>query len=97
MTRFLKLVPMLLAAAPLQASAYSCGLSAARDAVIVKADNASDRAMRCRVECTFNSPDGPVTIACVRQVPPETKDWYVCLRPTGGKILEFSDGAESCK
>ena len=97
MIRFLKLVPMLLAAAPLPASAYSCGLSPAKDAVIIKTDNLSDHAMRCRVECTFNSPDGPVTIACVRQVPPETSDWYVCLRATNGKVLEFSDGTESCK
>jgi len=97
MNRVLKLIPMLLAAAPPQASAYSCGLSPARDAVIIKTDNASDRAMKCRVECTFNSPDGPVTIACVRQVPPATRDWYVCLRATGGKALEFADGAESCR
>ena len=93
----LGLIPMLLAAAPLPAGAYSCGLSLARDAIIIKTDNAADHAMTCRVECTFNSPEGAVTIACVRRVPPHTRDWYICLRPTGGKALEFSDGAESCK
>ena len=97
MIRFSRLIPMLLAAAPLPARAYSCGLSPAGDAVIIKTDNAADRAMMCRVECTFTSPDGPVTIACVRQVPPHTRDWYICLRATAGKPLEFSDGAESCK
>jgi len=97
MIRFLRLIPMLLAVAPLPARAYSCGLSQAGDAVILKADNAADHAMTCRVECTFNSPDGPVTIACVRRVPPNTSDWYICLRATGGKVLEFSDGAESCR
>jgi hypothetical protein len=40
------------------------------------------------------SPDGPVTIACVRKVPPETKDWYICLRAPGGKAMEFAEGSE---
>jgi hypothetical protein len=88
---------MLAAATPLPAAAYSCGLSPAKDAIIIKTDNTTGHALTCRVECTFTSPDGPVTIACARTVPPETRDWYVCLRATGGKALEFSDGAESCK
>jgi hypothetical protein len=91
------LVLFLLVLAPLPARAYSCELSPARDAIIIKTDNASDHAMTCRVECTFTSPDGPVTMACVREVPPDTRDWYVCLRPTGGKALEFAGGSESCK
>lgn len=91
------IVLMLAAAAPLPAGAYSCGLSPTKDAVIIKTDNASGRAMTCRVECTFTSPDGPITIACVRRVPPETRDWYVCLRATGGKVMEFAEGAESCR
>ena len=97
MIRFLSLIPMVLAAAPLPAAAYSCGLSPAKDAVVIKTDNTSGRALTCRVECTFTSPDGPVTIACVRRVPPETKDWYICLRATGGKAMEFAEGSESCK
>jgi len=97
MNRFLSLIPIVLAAAPLPAEAYSCGLSPAKDAVIIKTDNSSGRAMTCRVECTFTSPEGPITIACVRTVPPETKDWYVCLRATGGKAMEFAAGTESCR
>ena len=97
MIRFLSLIPIVLAAAPLPAGAYSCGLSPARDAVVIKTDNTSGHAMTCRVECTFTSPDGPVTIACVRKVPPETRDWYICLRATGGKAMEFAEGTESCK
>jgi len=102
MIRALTLIPirlatLLLAMAPLSAGAYSCALSPARDAIIIKTDNGSDHAMMCRVECTFTSPDGPVTIACVREVPPDTRDWYICLRPTGGKVLEFAAGGESCK
>ena len=74
-----------LTAAPLPAFAYSCALSPARDAVIVKTDNASDREMTCKVECLFTSPEGPVTISCAQRIPANGKGWYVCLRPTGGK------------
>ena len=87
----------MLAAVPLPAHAYSCALSPAKDAVIIKTDNASDHVLTCRVECTFKSPDGPVTISCSRRIPPQTKDWYICLGSTGGKALEFSEGSESCK
>jgi len=91
------LAVLLLAVAPIPAGAYSCVLSPARDAIIIKTDNGSDHPKICRVECTFASPEGPVTVACVREVPPDTRDWYICLRPTGGRVLEFSDGTESCK
>jgi hypothetical protein len=84
------------AAAPLPALAYSCTLSPAKDAVIVKTANAADRAMNCRVDCQFTAPDGPVSISCTQQIPANTKGWYVCLRPTGGKVLEFVGGSESC-
>jgi hypothetical protein len=83
--------------APLPALAYSCALSPAKDAVIVKTDNAGDRGVTCTVECTFKAPDGPVKISCSQQIPPGAKGWYVCLRPTGGKALEFVGGSESCK
>ena len=86
-----------LAAAPLPAFAYSCALSPAKDAVIVKTDNASDRETTCKVECLFTSPDEPVTISCAQRIPAKKKDWYVCLRPTGGKALEFLRGSESCQ
>jgi hypothetical protein len=85
------------AAAPLPAFAYSCTLSPAKDAVIVKADNTSDRAVTCKVDCQFSSPEGPVEISCTQQIPANKTGWYVCLRPTGGKALEFASGSESCK
>lgn len=85
------------ATAPLPAFAYSCTLSPAKDAVIVKTDNASDREMACKVDCRFTSPEGPVTISCTQQIPANSKGWYVCLRPSGGKALEFVSGSESCK
>ena len=82
---------------PLPAFAYSCALSPARDAVIVKTDNASDRGVTCKVDCTFKAADGPVTFSCTQQIPPGAKGWYVCLRPTGGKAMEFVSGSENCK
>jgi len=85
------------AAAPLPAFAYSCALSSAKDAVVVKTDNASDRQMTCKVDCQFSSPEGPVTVSCTQQIPANRKGWYVCLRPTGGRALEFVSGSESCK
>ena len=60
------LLAMILATAPRPAAAYSCGLSPARDAIIIKTDNGSDHPKICRVECPFTSPDGPVTVSCVR-------------------------------
>jgi hypothetical protein len=83
--------------APLPAFAYSCVVSPAKDSVIVKTDNTSDRAVTCKVDCTFKAAEGPVTISCSQQIPAGAKGWYVCLRPTGGKALEFVSGSESCK
>src|SRR4051812_24198771 len=85
----------LIASSP-AAYAYSCTLSAAKDAVIVKTDNASARSVTCKVDCVFSTPQGPTTISCSQQIPPGAKGWYVCLRPTGGKALEFSTGSETC-
>jgi len=97
--RFL-IEPILIAVAalaPLPAFAYSCAVSPAKDAVIVKTDNTSDRGVTCKVDCTFRAPDGPVTFTCSQQIPHGAKGWYVCLRPTSGKALEFVSGSESCK
>lgn len=85
-----------LALAPLPAAAYSCAVSPAKDSIIIKTDNSSDRNKTCKVECTFKAPDGPVTFSCAQQIPAGAKGWYVCLRPTGGKALEFVGGSESC-
>ena len=86
-----------LLAAPLPAHAYTCTISPAKDSVIVKTDNASDHPVTCKVDCTFKGSDGPVTFSCSQQIPAGAKGWYVCLRPTGGKALEFSEGKENCK
>jgi hypothetical protein len=83
--------------APLPALAYSCAVSPAKDAVIVKTDNGLDRGVTCTVDCLFKAPDGPFKISCSQQIPAGAKGWYVCLRPTGGKALEFVGGSESCK
>jgi hypothetical protein len=91
------LVAALLAMLPLPAWAYTCAISPAKDSVIVKTDNASNRAVTCKVDCTFKEADGPMTISCSQQIPAGAKGWYVCVRPTGGKALEFSEGSESCK
>jgi hypothetical protein len=85
------------AAAPLPAFAYSCVLSPAKDAVIVKTDNPSDRETTCKVDCLFTSPEGPVTVSCAQRIPANKEGWYVCLRPTGGKALEFVRASESCQ
>jgi hypothetical protein len=60
-------------AAPLPAFAYSCALSPAKDAVIVKTNNASDREISCKVDCRFTAPDGPVTISCTQTIPANRK------------------------
>ena len=91
------LLVALLVAVPLPAQAYSCALSPAKDSIIVKTDNASNHSVTCKVECTFKASDGPVTISCSQQIPAGAKGWYVCVRPTGGKALEFADGNENCK
>ena len=90
------IVALALAALPLPAFAYSCAISPAKDAVIVKTDNGRDRAVTCKIDCVFNGQDGSVTISCSQQIPAGAKSWYVCLRPTGGKALEYVSGTESC-
>jgi hypothetical protein len=82
---------------PLPAMAFSCALSPAKDAVIIKTDNASTEARSCKVDCTFKTADGPAVVSCTQQIPAGSRGWYVCLRPTGGKAMEFSEGKESCK
>jgi hypothetical protein len=86
-----------LAAMPRSVWAYSCAMSPARDAVIIKTDNSRDREATCKVECVFAGQDGPVTISCAQKIPAGAKNWYVCLRPTGGKLVEFVSGRESCE
>jgi hypothetical protein len=93
----LTLTAAVLAVLPLPASAFTCALSPAKDAVIVKTDNAFDHELTCKVDCRFASSQGPATVSCTQAIPAKSKGWYVCLRPTGGKALEFAGGSESCK
>ena len=82
---------------PQSVRAYSCAMSPARDAAIIKTDNSRDREATCKVECVFAGQDGPVTISCTQKIPAGAKNWYVCLRPTGGKAYgQLEGGSESC-
>jgi hypothetical protein len=91
------LIAVLFVVLPLPARAYTCALSPAKDSIIVKTDNPSNRAVTCKVDCKFKAADGPVSLSCSQQIPAGAKGWYVCVRPTGGKALEFVEGSESCK
>lgn len=91
------LVAAPLAALPLPSQAYTCALSPAKDSIIVKTDNTSDHGVTCKVDCTFKGSDGPLSVSCAQQIPAGAKGWYVCVRPTAGKALEFAEGRESCK
>jgi multisubunit Na+/H+ antiporter MnhE subunit len=91
------LLVLLAAAAAPPAWAYSCAVSPARDAVIVKTDNESAQPVICKVECRFTTPAGTATVACSQQIPPGAKGWYVCLRPIDGKSAQFAGGSESCR
>jgi hypothetical protein len=82
---------------PLAASGFTCTLSRAKDAVIVKTDNGFDHELTCTIDCRFTSPQGPATISCTKVIPANSRGWYVCLRSTGGKALEFAGGGESCE
>jgi hypothetical protein len=84
-------------AAPLPASAYQCTISPAKDAVVIKTDNASAQSVTCKVDCRFATPAGMVSFSCSQQIPPQTKGWYVCLRPIEGAAAQFAGGGEICK
>jgi hypothetical protein len=82
---------------PAPASAFTCALSPAKDAVIVKTDNYFDHALTCKIDCRFTSAQGPATISCTQAIPANARGWYVCLRPSRGKALEFAGGSKSCR
>jgi hypothetical protein len=50
------------------------------------------------VDCRFVTPDGPLVMSCTQVIPGGTKDWYVCVRATGGRPLQASPdgGSEQC-
>ena len=79
------------------AAAFTCTISPAGDAVIVKTDNPYAQPTSCTVTCRLKGPGGTATVNCTQQIPGGAKNWYVCLRPTGGKAYTFESGSENCK
>jgi hypothetical protein len=80
------------------AGAYTCRVSPAGDAVTIKTGNNTASAVSCTVTCRFMTPQGlPFDVTCTQTIPANTPDWYVCVRPTGGKAVgAFEDGEEKC-
>jgi hypothetical protein len=76
------------------AAAYRCALSPKGDAVIVKTDNPGGAPKTCTVTCRFTT----VSFSCTQNIPAGARNWYVCLRPTGGKALgALQGGGEICR
>jgi hypothetical protein len=82
------------AAAPYPASAYTCRLSPSGDSIIVKTGNTGIADLSCTVTCRFTTPQGPLAVTCTQTIPAGTPDWYVCVRPTGGKSVGALEGGE---
>jgi hypothetical protein len=77
------------------AGAYTCRASPAGDAVVVKTGNNTASALSCTVTCRFTTPQGPpFDVTCTQIIPANTPDWYVCIRPTGGKSVGALEGGE---
>src|SRR5262249_17538961 len=85
---------LLSVAVPTLAAAYTCRLSPAGDAIMVKTGNASAADLSCTVTCRFTTPQGPFVVNCTQTIPAGQADWYVCLRPTGGKSIGALEGGE---
>ncbi len=87
------------AAAARPAAAYVCAVTPKGDALVLKTDNPyADVTAMCTVTCRFAGPDARVeTVTCEQHVPPAAKGWYVCLRPTYGKLYKPLDGSETCE
>ena len=66
--------------------------------MIVKTGNPDAQPKSCTVTCNFAVPGGVEPITCTQMIPGGAKDWYVCIRPTGGKALgAFESGSEKCE
>jgi hypothetical protein len=80
------------------AGAYTCRVSPAGDAIMIKTGNNTASATSCTVTCRFKTPQGPpFDVTCIQTIPPNTPDWFVCIRPTGGKAVgAFEGGEEKC-
>jgi hypothetical protein len=81
-------------AAPNVAAAYTCRLSPSGDSVIVKTGNTGITDLSCTVTCRFTTPQGPFAVTCTQTIPAGTPDWYVCVRPTGGKSVGALEGGD---
>ncbi len=75
------------------AAAYSCAMSPHGDAVIIKTDNPDGAPKTCTITCRYVT----ATFTCTQSVPVGAKGWFVCLRPSGGKVLGALQGGESCR
>jgi len=84
-------------AAPDLAVAYTCRVSPAGDSIIVKTGNTGTSDVSCTVTCRFATPQGPLAVTCTQTIPAGSADWYVCVRPTGGKSVgALEAGEEKC-
>jgi hypothetical protein len=91
------LAVLLLFACTQPAAAYTCTISPKGDAVIVKTDNAGAEPVTCTVSCRFAVAGGTQTVTCTQQIPGGARNWYVCLRSTGGKAFgKLVEGSENC-
>jgi hypothetical protein len=81
-------------AAPGLAAAYTCRVSPAGDSIIVKTGNSGISDVSCTVTCRFATPQGPLAVTCTQTIPAGAPDWYVCVRPTGGKSVGALEGGE---
>ena len=83
---------------PGMAAAYTCRVSPAGDAIMIKTGNNSAGDVSCTVRCRFTTPAGPpFDVTCTQTIPANTTDWFVCIRPTGGKSVgAFEGGEEKC-
>ena len=98
MTPAALIVGALLTLIPDAARAYTCRLSPAGDAIMVKTGNSSGNSVSCTVRCRFTTPQGPpFDVTCTQTIPANTQDWFVCIRPTAGKSVgAFEGGEEKC-
>jgi len=88
---------VLLSATASPAAAYTCAVTPAKDAVVVKTSNPDAQAKSCTVTCNFAVPGGVERITCTQTVPGGAKDWFLCIRPTGGKAFgALESGQDSC-
>ena len=76
------------------AAAYSCALTPHGDAVMIKTDNLDAAPKICTVSCRYVT----ATFTCTQSIPGGARGWFVCLRPSGGRVLgALQGGGETCR